>query len=70
LDDLTCKAFTALNRPEQTIIIAWLKGYHLPDHRPAVIDLEKLLSDTEKLIEHCNDKPDDDVMTAAEALLE
>jgi hypothetical protein len=31
---------------------------------------EKLLSDTAKLIEHCNTEPEEDVMTAAEALLE
>jgi hypothetical protein len=70
LDDLTCKAFTTLNQPEQTIIMAWLKGYYLPDHGPAIIDFGKLLSDTEKLIEHCNNEPEDDVMTATEALLQ
>jgi hypothetical protein len=70
LDELTCKAFTELTRPEQTIITAWLKGNHLPEHRPPVIDFDKLLSDTAKLIEHCNTEPEDDVMTAAEALLE
>jgi hypothetical protein len=43
LDDLTCKAFTDLTQREQTIITAWLKGNHLPDHRAAVIDFEKLL---------------------------
>jgi hypothetical protein len=46
------------------------KGYHLPDNRPAVIDLEKLLSDTARLVEHCKTEPEDDVMTAAEALLQ
>jgi hypothetical protein len=35
-----------------------------------VIDFEKLLSDTVKLVEHCNTEPEEDVMTAAEALLE
>jgi hypothetical protein len=33
--------------------MAWLQGYYLPEHEPAVIDLEKLLSDKAKLTEHC-----------------
>jgi len=70
LDHLACKTFIELNQWQQTVIVAWLKGNNLPDHRPAVIDLEKLLSDTAKLLEHCNTEPQSDVMTAAEALLE
>jgi hypothetical protein len=68
--EVTCKTFTELTREEQNIITAWLQGYHLPEHEPAVIDVEKLLSDKAKLTEHCINKPEDDVMTAAEAVME
>ena len=37
---------------------------------PAVIDLEKLLSDKAKLTEHCINKPEDDIVTTAEAVME
>jgi hypothetical protein len=50
--------------------MAWLQGYYLPEHGPAVIDVEKLLLDRAKLTEHCINKPEDDVMTAAEAVME
>jgi len=50
--------------------MAWLQAYYLPEHEPAVIDVEKLLSDRAKLIEHCINEPEDDVMTAAEAVME
>ena len=59
-----------LTQQEQGIIMAWLQGYYLPEHEPAVIDVEKLLSDKAKLTEHCINKPEDDVMTAAEAVME
>jgi hypothetical protein len=32
-----------------------------------VIDVDKLLSDSAKLTEHCVNNPEDDLMTAAEA---
>jgi hypothetical protein len=62
LAEVTCKTFTELTREEQNIITAWLQGYHLPEQEPAVIDVEKMLSDKAKL--------EDDVMTAAEAVME
>jgi ABC transporter substrate binding protein/HdeA/HdeB family len=70
LAEVTCKTFTELTREEQNIITAWLQGYHLPEQEPAVIDVEKMLSDKAKLTEHCINKPEDDVMTAAEAVME
>jgi hypothetical protein len=70
LDEVTCKAFIELTREEQGIIMAWLQGYYLPEHEPAAIDVEKLLSDRAKLKEHCINEPEDDLMTAAEAAME
>jgi hypothetical protein len=45
LAEVTCRTFTELTQQEQGIIIAWLQGYYLPEHGPAVIDVEKLLLD-------------------------
>jgi hypothetical protein len=70
LAEVACRTFTELTREEQGIIIAWLQGYYLPERGPAVIDVEKLLLDRAKLTEHCINKPEDDVMTAAEAVME
>jgi len=50
--------------------MAWLQGYYLPENAPPVIDVEKLLSDRAKLTEHCINEPEDDLMTAAEAVME
>jgi hypothetical protein len=57
LAEVTCKTFTELTREEQNIITAWLQGYHLPEQEPAVIDVEKMLSDKAKLTEHCINNP-------------
>jgi hypothetical protein len=51
------------------MIMSWLQGYYLPEHAPAIIDLKKLLSDKAKLTEHCINQPEDDLMTAAEAVM-
>ena len=68
LAEITCGTFTELTQQEQGIIMAWLQGYYLPEHEPAVIDVEKLLSDRAKLTEHCINEPEDDLMAAAEAV--
>jgi len=69
LAEVSCRMFTEFTQQEQTIIISWLQGYYLPEHAPAVIDLKKLSSDKGRLTEHCINRPEDDVMTAAEAVM-
>jgi len=54
---------------EQGVIISWLQGYYLTEHAPAVINLDKASSDIAKLTEHCNDRPEDDLLTAADAVM-
>jgi acid stress chaperone HdeB len=68
LTEVPCKTFIEEMKNEQGIIVAWLQGYYLPEDEPPMIDVDKLLSDTAKLREHCINKPEDDVMTAAEAV--
>jgi hypothetical protein len=68
LADVTCKTFVEEMKREQGIIVAWLQGHYLPEHEPSVIDVDKLLSDSAELTEHCVNKPEDDLMTAAEAV--
>jgi hypothetical protein len=68
LAEVTCKTFVEEMKREQGIIVAWLQGYYLPEHEPPVIDVDKLLSDSAKLTEHCLNKPEDDVITASEAV--
>jgi hypothetical protein len=69
LAEVSCKTFTEFSQQEQAIIMSWLQGYYLPEHAPAIIDLKKLLSDKAKLTEHCINQPEDDLMTAAEAVM-
>ena len=68
LTEITCKKFVEEMKGEQGIIVAWLQGYYLPEHEPPVIDVDKLLSDSAKLTGYCINKPEDDLMTAAEAI--
>jgi hypothetical protein len=69
LTEITCKAFVEEMKPEErSIIAAWLQGYYLPEHDPPVIDVDKLSSNSAKLREHRLHNPEDDLMTAAEAV--
>ena len=68
LTEITCKTFIEEMKREQSIIVAWLQGYYLPEYNPPVIDVDKLLSDSAKLTEYCVNNPQDDLMTAAEAV--
>jgi acid stress chaperone HdeB len=68
LTELTCKTFLEEMNREQGIIAAWLQGYYLPENAPPIIDVDKLLSDSVKLTEYCVNNPEDDMITAAEAI--
>jgi|SRR6516164_1875612 hypothetical protein len=69
LTEITCKTFIEEMKPEERrVIIAWLQGYYLPEHDPPVVDIDKLSSDSAKLREHCSNNPEDDLITAAEAV--
>ena|SRR6516162_6010015 len=68
LTEITCKILEELKPEERRVIVAWLQGYYLPEHDPPVIDVDKLSSDNAKLREHCLNSPEDDLMTAAEAV--
>ena len=69
LTEITCKTFIEeMKREQRSVIVAWLQGYYLPENDPPVIDVDKLSSDSAKLTEHCVNNPEDDLMTAAEAV--
>ena len=69
LAEVSCKTFTELTKQEQAIIISWLQGHHLSEHAPAIIDLNKLAADKARLTEYCIRQSEDDVVTAAEAVM-
>jgi hypothetical protein len=70
LTEITCKTFVEeMKREERSIIVAWLQGYY-PENDPPVIDVDKLTSDSAKLTERCVNNPEDDLITAAEAVFE
>jgi len=69
LAEVSCEMFTRFSQQEQVVIISWLQGYHLPEHAPAVIDLNKASSDMAKLTQHCINQPEDHLLTTAEAVM-
>jgi hypothetical protein len=64
----TCTQFLAMSREQSLIIVGWLHGYFLEEHAPPIVDFGKLNAGSLKIIERCQSHPDEDVMSAAEAV--
>jgi HdeA/HdeB family len=64
----TCAQFLAMSREQSLIIVGWLHGYFLEEHAPPIVDFGKLNAGSLKIIERCQSHPDEDVMSAAEAV--
>jgi hypothetical protein len=68
LASLTCRKLFEMNREQINIVLAWLHGYYLEEDAPPVIDLHKLTADGLRLSAYCAANPQDDVISAADAL--
>ena len=66
---LACKQFTAYDKDNAGTIMMWLEGYYTEEDDDAVIDFGKMASDMTKLLVYCADKPDTDIITAADEVM-
>ena len=65
---LSCQKLFEMKREQINIVLGWLQAYHLEDDAPPVLDLGKLSADALRLSGYCTANPDDDVISASEAL--
>ena len=65
---LTCQKLFEMKREQINIVLAWLQAYHLEDDAPPVLDLGKLSADALRMSGYCTANPEDDVISAFEAL--
>ena len=65
---LTCQKLFEMKREQINIVLAWLQAYHLEDDAPPVLDLGKLSADALRLSGYCTANPEEDVISASEAL--
>ena len=68
LATLTCRKLFEMNREQVNIVLGWLHGYYLEENGPPVVDLDKLSADTLRLSGYCAANPQEDVISAADAL--
>jgi hypothetical protein len=68
LNTTTCRQLLEMKPEQILIVLGWLQGYYLDEHAPPIVDLDKLSTDSRKLTERCEARPNEDVMTAAEML--
>jgi acid stress chaperone HdeB len=67
---LTCKQFSAYDKDNAGTIMMWLEGYYTGDDDDAVIDFGKMAGDMTKLLVYCEAHPDDDIITAADDVMD
>jgi acid stress chaperone HdeB len=68
LSALTCEKLFEMKREQINIVLGWLQGYYLEEDGPPVVDLDKLSADAIRLSGYCAANPQEDVISAAEAL--
>ena len=68
LATLTCQQLFEMKREQINIVLGWLQGYYLEENGPPVVDLDKLSADALRLSGYCRANPQEDVISAAEAL--
>jgi acid stress chaperone HdeB len=65
---LTCEKLFEMKREQINIVLGWLQGYYLEEDGPPIVNMDKLSADALKLSGYCAAKPQEDVISAAEAL--
>jgi acid stress chaperone HdeB len=70
MSELTCKQFAGYDKDNMSVIMMWLEGYYTDEKDDAVIDFGKMAGDTAHLLVYCGDHPDDDIITAADEVIE
>src|SRR5262245_38563790 len=68
LAELKCRELFVMQREQIKIVMAWLQAYYLEEDAPPIVDLEKLAANELKLSGYCFANPQDEVISAAEAL--
>ena len=70
LTKMTCKQFIESGSERITAIITWLQGYYADEDDPSIVDFDKIKEDTEKVVDYCRKKPNDEFMDAADDVME
>jgi hypothetical protein len=68
LATLTCRKLFEMNREQVNVVLGWLQGYYLEENGAPVVDLDKLSADTMRMSGYCAANPQEDVISAADAL--
>ena len=69
LSKTTCKQFISAKRDTINTIMIWLEGFYTDDNSPAIMYAAKRAKDAKNLTDYCNAHGDDNVITAADAVI-
>jgi acid stress chaperone HdeB len=70
LSKLTCEQFAMYKVTNPKYLAVWLSGFHHGRRGDAIIDMQQVVANTEKLETYCLKNPDVPMMQAAETILE
>jgi HdeA/HdeB family protein len=68
LNSASCRRLLELKPAQILIVMGWLQGYFLDEPAAPIVDFAELSTNSRKLTERCEARPDEEVMTAAETL--
>ena len=66
---IKCKEFIGGSKDEIGTILTWLEGYYTKENDPPIMYADKTVKDAKNLSAYCNAHREDDLITAAEAVM-
>ena len=69
LSAISCKQFIELPKDTAAAIIMWLDGHLTDEEDPAVLDLDRIKANAERLAAFCAQNPQTGLITAAESVM-
>jgi acid stress chaperone HdeB len=69
LATVTCKEFTASDKPTIGLILMWLEGYYSDTEAKPIVDFDKMKENGTKLGEYCGKNPTHSLITAADEVM-
>ena len=69
LATIKCKDFLVSSKEHVELTLMWLDGYYSEENASPIIDFDKVNQAGSKIREYCSKNPNDDLITAADAVL-
>jgi hypothetical protein len=67
---IKCKEFVAADKDRANTVLTWLEGFYTSENSPPILYGDKTKKDAQNLAAYCTAHGDDDLISAADAVME